>query len=100
MGLGGGSNLHRWCLRGSDKEEPEPARCAQQGFKQRSQPGRAYRTFWELQGGQGVQKRMPAGKAGVAREDRVAESLLDQAEALWLMKRPDQDGSSGSAAVA
>lgn len=99
-GAGGGSNLQHWCLGGSDKEEREPARCAQQGFKQRSQPGRAYRTFWELQGGQGVQKRVPAGKTGVAGADRVAESLLDQAEALRSMERLDKGGSSGSVAVA
>lgn len=68
--------MHCWYLRGSDKEEQEPARWAQQGFQQKSLPGRAYRTFWELQRGQGVQKGVPADKTEVAGEDQVAERLL------------------------
>lgn len=53
-----------------------------QGFTRRSRPGRAYRTFWELQGGQAAQKGVPSDKTEVAGKDPVAESLSGQGEEL------------------
>lgn len=55
----------------------------QQGFTRKSRPGRAHRTFWELQGGQAVQEGVPADTTEVAGKDPVAESLLGQGEELW-----------------
>lgn len=70
--------MHCWYLRGSDKEEQEPARWAPAGLPAAESARRAHRTFWELQRGQGVQKGVPADKTEVAGEDQVAERLLGQ----------------------
>lgn len=76
-GAGGGSSSHCRCLRGSDREELSlPGVLSRASSKGSARKG--IRTFWELQGGQGVQKRVPAGKTGGAGEDRVAGSLSDQ----------------------
>lgn len=55
----------------------------QQGSKPTSQPGRAHRTFWELQEEQGVQSGVPADKTEEAGADQVAASLSGQAEEFW-----------------
>lgn len=93
-GAGGGSSSHCRCLRGSDREELSlPGVLSRASGKGSARKG--IRTFWELQGGQGVQKRVPAGKTGGAGEDRVAGSLSDQLKPYGSVKRLDEDGSGG-----